>query len=134
MSDSKKTILLVDDEEDLVAALTVRLEASGFNVLVAKDGLMALKMGRSDNPDLIILDLMLPKMDGYKVARLLKFDKRYSHIPILILTARGQDSDREMSRKVGADEYMVKPFTSSDLLDRIKKLLVAGEKATKKKS
>ena len=129
MSEEKKKILLVDDEEDLVAALSVRLEASGFEVLVAKDGLEALKKSRADDPDLIVLDLMLPKMDGYKVARLLKFDKRYSHIPILILTARGQDSDREMSRKVGADDYMVKPFASSELIDRLNKLLEESAKA-----
>ncbi len=132
MSEDKKRILLVDDEEDLVAALSVRLEASGFEVLVATDGLEALKKSRTDNPDLIVLDLMLPKMDGYKVARLLKFDKRYSHIPILILTARGQDSDREMSRKVGADDYMVKPFASSELISRLRKLLAKSENAEQK--
>ncbi len=132
MSEEKKRVLLVDDEEDLVAALSVRLEASGFEVLVAKDGLEALKRSRTDNPDLIVLDLMLPKMDGYKVARLLKFDKRYSHIPILILTARGEDSDREMSRKVGADDYMVKPFASTELISRLRKLLEAKEKLKQK--
>ncbi len=132
MSEEKKRVLLVDDEEDLVAALSVRLEASGFEVLVAKDGLEALKRSRTDNPDLIVLDLMLPKMDGYKVARLLKFDKRYSHIPILILTARGEDSDREMSRKVGADDYMVKPFASTELISRLRKLLEAKEKVKQK--
>ncbi len=123
MNENKKTILLVDDEPDLLESLAIRMKASGYNVLMAIDGLDALKKARTLNPDMIILDLMLPKMDGYKVARLLKFDGRYSHIPILILSARGQDLDKEMAKNAGADDYMVKPFESSDLLSRIERLL-----------
>ena len=121
-----KTILLVDDEPDLLDSLSVRLRASGYNVLVAVDGLEALKKARSQGPDLIVLDLMLPKMDGYKVARLLKFDHRYSQIPILILSARGQDLDMEKGKSAGADDYLVKPFDSTDLLSRIQKLLATS--------
>jgi len=123
MTENKKTILLVDDEPDLLDSLSIRLKASGYNVLMAVDGLDALKKARTLSPDLIILDLMLPKMDGYKVARLLKFDNRYSHIPILILSARGQDLDKEMGKNAGADDYMVKPFDSVDLISRVKRLL-----------
>jgi len=123
MTEIKKTILLVDDEPDLLESLAIRIKASGYNVLMAIDGLDALKKARTLNPDMIILDLMLPKMDGYKVARLLKFDSRYSHIPILILSARGQDLDKEMAKNAGADDYMVKPFESSDLISRIERLL-----------
>ena len=123
MTENKKTILLVDDEPDLLESLAIRMKASGYNVLMAIDGLDALKKARTLNPDMIILDLMLPKMDGYKVARLLKFDGRYSHIPILILSARGQDLDKEMAKNAGADDYMVKPFESSDLLSRTERLL-----------
>jgi len=123
MNENKKTILLVDDEPDLLESLAIRMKASGYNVLMAIDGLDALKKARTLNPDMIILDLMLPKMDGYKVARLLKFDGRYSHIPILILSARGQDLDKEMAKNAGADDYMVKPFESSDLLSRTERLL-----------
>jgi len=123
MTENKKTILLVDDEPDLLDSLSIRLKASGYNVLMAVDGLDALKKARTLSPDLIILDLMLPKMDGYKVARLLKFDNRYSHIPILILSARGQDLDKEMGKNAGADDYMVKPFDSLDLISRVKRLL-----------
>ena len=119
----KKTILLVDDEPDLLESLAIRFKASGYNVLTAVDGLDALQKARTLSPDLIILDLMLPKMDGYKVARLLKFDNRYSHIPILILSARGQDIDKEMGKNAGADDYMVKPFDSVDLLSRVERLL-----------
>ncbi len=119
----KKTILLVDDEPDLLESLSIRFKASGYNVLTAVDGLDALQKARTLSPDLIILDLMLPKMDGYKVARLLKFDNRYSHIPILILSARGQDLDKEMGKNAGADDYMVKPFVSVDLISRVERLL-----------
>jgi DNA-binding response OmpR family regulator len=123
MTDIKKTILLVDDEPDLLESLAIRIKASGYNVLMAVDGLDALKKARTLNPDMIILDLMLPKMDGYKVARLLKFDGRYSHIPILILSARGQDMDKERGKSAGADDYMVKPFESTDLISRVERLL-----------
>ena len=118
-----KTILLVDDEPDLLESLAIRFKASGYNVLTAVDGLDALQKARTLSPNLIILDLMLPKMDGYKVARLLKFDNRYCHIPILILSARGQDLDKEMGKNAGADDYMVKPFDSMDLISRVERLL-----------
>ena len=123
----KKTILLVDDEPDLLESLSIRFKASGYNVLTAVDGLDALQKARTLSPDLIILDLMLPKMDGYKVARLLKFDTRYSHIPILILSARGQDMDKDVGKNAGANDYMVKPFDSADLLSRIERLLTESE-------
>ena len=123
MTENKKTVLLVDDEPDLLESLAIRFKASGYNVLTAIDGLDALQKARTLSPNLIILDLMLPKMDGYKVARLLKFDNRYSHIPILILSARGQDLDKEMGKNAGADDYMVKPFDSVDLISRVKRLL-----------
>ncbi|MDP8234815.1 MAG: response regulator [Candidatus Erginobacter occultus] len=123
MNKETKTLLLVDDEPDLLESLSIRLKASGYKVVTAADGLEALKKARSLEPDLILLDLMLPKMDGYKVSRLLKFDGRYSRIPILILSARGQDLDKEMASSAGADDYLVKPFSSEELLNRIKKLL-----------
>ncbi len=123
MSKENKTLLLVDDEPDLLESLSIRLKASGYKVVTAADGLEALKKARSLEPDLILLDLMLPKMDGYKVSRLLKFDGRYSRIPILILSARGQDLDKELASSAGADDYLVKPFSSEELLTRIKKLL-----------
>ena len=127
--EAKQKILVVDDEEDLVIALSARLKATGYEVMVARDGLEALTKARTLEPDLILLDLMLPKMDGYKVARLLKFDQRYAGIPILMLTARGQELDQELGRQAGADDYMVKPFNSTELMDRIKELLEkAGEK------
>ncbi len=119
----KKKILLVDDEEDLVAMVKMRLEASGYEVVTAYDGQEALDKARDINPDLIILDIMLPKMDGYKVCRMLKFDEKYKKIPIIMFTARVQESDRLTGQQVGADAYITKPFEPAALLDKIQELL-----------
>jgi DNA-binding response OmpR family regulator len=124
MGEVKKKILLVEDEDDFRAAVKMRLEAAGYDVIEAADGAAGLDMARHDGPDLIILDLMLPKMDGYKVCRLLKFDEKYRHIPIVMLTARAQSSDNETGMAVGADEYLTKPYKPQDLLSTISNLLV----------
>ena len=120
---ANKKILLVDDEKDLVETVSFRLKASGYDVVTAYDGQEALTKTRVEKPDLLILDLMLPKMDGYKVCRMLKFDERYKNIPIIMFTARVQDSDKKMGEEVGADAYITKPFDSQTLLAKIKELL-----------
>ncbi len=120
---ANKKILLVDDEKDLVDTVSFRLKASGYDVVVAYDGQEALTKTRVEKPDLIILDLMLPKMDGYKVCRMLKFDERYKNIPIIMFTARVQESDKKMGEEVGADAYITKPFDPENLLGKIKELL-----------
>lgn len=120
---SKKRILLIEDETDMVYALTLQLEAIDYEVLSATDGQTGLDMARKENPDLIILDLMLPKMDGYKICRMLKFDERYKKIPIIMFTARVQDQDKKLGQEVGADAYITKPFDSTELLNRISALL-----------
>jgi two-component system alkaline phosphatase synthesis response regulator PhoP len=120
---SQKKILVVDDEVDLVETIRFPLEAEGFNVLVAYNGEDALNMARTENPDLILLDIMLPKLDGYKVCRLLKFDERYKNIPIIMLTARAQEKDRIIGMETGADEYITKPFDMDKLLERVKAYL-----------
>lgn len=119
----KKKILLVDDEKDIVEIVTYRLEASGYEVIFASNGQEALNKAYREKPDLIILDLMLPKMDGYKVCGLLKNDARYSKIPIIIFTARAQETDKKMCEEVGADAYITKPFNPQMLLAKIKELL-----------
>jgi len=119
----KKKILIVENEEQMVDVLKIRLEANDYSVLSASDGQAGLEMARKEKPDLMILDLMLPKMDGYKVCGLLKKDARYSKIPIIIFTARAQESDKEMGVEVGADAYITKPFEPSVLLGKIKELL-----------
>ncbi len=119
----KKRILLVDDEKDLVYAVTLQLEAANFEVLPAYDGQEALDKVRKEKPDLIILDLMLPKIDGFKVCRMLKFDEKYKHIPVILFTARAQESDKEIGKEVCADSYITKPFDPQQLLSKIKELL-----------
>lgn len=120
---NKKRILVVDDEMDLVETLRFSLELEGYEVLTSYNGEEALHLARNNQPDLILLDVMLPKMDGYKVCRLLKFDARYKHIPILMLTAKAQEKDRITGQETGADEYITKPFEMEDLMKKIRKYL-----------
>ncbi|MDP2905820.1 MAG: response regulator [Candidatus Omnitrophota bacterium] len=119
----KKRILVVDDEVQLVEMVKMRLESCGYEALTALDGQVGLDRAKKDKPDLIILDLMLPKIDGYKICRMLKFDEKYKSIPIVMFTARAQESDEKLGYEVGADAYIVKPFESSVLLAKIKELL-----------
>jgi DNA-binding response OmpR family regulator len=122
MSKGKK-ILIVEDEPEFRSGVKIRLEASGYEVMEADDGAKGLEMARGNSPDLIILDLMLPKIDGYKVARLLKFDEKYRRIPIVMLTARSQQNDKDTGLSVGADAYLTKPFKSEELLETIARLV-----------
>ncbi len=119
----KKKILVVEDEPDFRVLVRMRLQAGGYEVLEAEDGVKGLEMARTQAPDLVVLDLMLPRMDGYKVARLLKFDEKHRNIPIVMLTARSQQTDRETGTAVGADAYLTKPFKAEELLDVIAKLV-----------
>lgn len=120
-----KKILLVDDEENIVLMVKARLQGNGYEVIVAMDGQDALQKSRTENPDLIILDVMLPKMDGFKVCRMLKADENYKHIPIILFSARTQSSDLEMGRQQGADDYITKPFQPAFLLEKIQNLLTS---------
>ncbi len=120
---SPKKILIVDDEVDLVETVRFPLEMEGFDVLVSYNGEDALNQARKESPDLIILDLMLPKLDGYKVCRLLKFDERYKHIPILMLTAKTQEKDKTLGMETGANEYITKPFEMDYLMEKVKTYL-----------
>lgn len=115
-----KTVLVVEDEENLLEALKYNLEREGFAVHVAVDGEAGLELARSLKPDLIVLDLMLPKMDGFEVCRVLR---RESDVPILILTARGEEVDRVVGLELGADDYVTKPFSMRELLARVKAML-----------
>ncbi len=118
-----KKILVIDDEKDLVETVTYRLQANGYEVISAYDGQEGLNKAQKEKPDLIILDLMLPKMDGYRVCGLLKGDSRYNKIPIILFTARAQESDKKMGDEVGGDAYITKPFDPPALLAKIKELL-----------
>ena len=116
----KKKILLVEDEKTLAKVLKFNLEKEGFHVAVAYDGEEALVAVSGEEPDLIVLDLMLPKIDGYEVCRRIRRD---SDVPIIMLTARGEDIDKILGLELGADDYMTKPFNTRELLARIKAIL-----------
>ena len=118
-------ILVVDDEPDLVRVLEFGLKASGYTVEVASDGQEGLKKAREIKPDVILLDLMLPKLDGYKVCRLLKFDDRFKHIPIIILSARTQEGDQTLALEMGANRFVTKPYDFAEILGYIETLLKA---------
>jgi len=122
MSAGKK-ILLIEDEPDFRFGVRMQLEASGYAVIEAEDGVAGLAAAREQSPDLIILDGRLPKMGGYEVARQLKGNENYRNIPIVMLTARSQQSDKQTSQDAGADAYLTKPFDPDELLLTISKLL-----------
>lgn len=124
---SKRRVLLVDDEPDLVQMVAMRLRVAGYEVTLAYDGEQALEQARQSKPDVMILDLMLPKLDGYQVCRTLKSEEATQAIPILIFTARAQDQDVKQAHACGADGYLSKPFEANILLDKLRELL-AGRK------
>ena len=119
----KKKILVVDDEPDLVEFVKLRLEANNYDVLVAEDGEQALEVMAKTTPDLILLDIVLPKMDGHKVCEVIKKDPKFANIPVLMLTAKDREEDIKLAKKCGAEGYMIKPFDAQVLLFDIKSLL-----------
>jgi DNA-binding response OmpR family regulator len=119
----KKKILIIDDESDLVEMISIRLEVNNYQVIAASDGQEGLDKARTEKPDLIILDLMLPKLDGCQVCRMLKFDEKYKQIPIIIFTARAQETDVRLGKEAGADAYITKPFEPDILLFKVRELL-----------
>ncbi len=122
-----KKILVVDDEVRVLTVIQKRLQSAGYEVITATNGRDGLKLARAENPDLVILDLILPGMGGYEVCSFLKRDKRFSHIPVIILTARSQEKDIEEGNRAGADAYFTKPFNPEELIKKIEELL-AGKK------
>ena len=123
MISESATILIVEDEQDIRELLAYNLEKEGYATVQAADGKEGLELARSRKPDLILLDLMLPKMDGLAVCRELERDSGTVRIPIIMLTARGEDVDRILGFELGADDYVVKPFNIRELLLRIRAIL-----------
>ena len=119
----KPKILIVDDEADALEVLGFKLREAGFTPLFAKDGARALAAVRGDRPDLIVLDLMLPEVEGLEVCKILRRDPATARIPILMLTARATEMDRVVGLELGADDYVTKPFSPRELVLRIRKLL-----------
>jgi len=125
-----QTILVVDDERDIVELVRYNLAQAGYRVVSALDGRQAVESARREHPDLIVLDLMLPVLHGGEVARLLKQDESTRHIPILMLTARGAEVDRVVGFELGADDYVVKPFSPRELVLRVQAILKRDERPT----
>ena len=113
-------ILIVEDEETLLEVLRYNLDKEGYNVVTAADGIQALNSARSESPDLIILDIMLPELDGFEVCRILRKDMT---VPILMLTAKEEEIDKVLGLELGADDYMVKPFSMREFKARVKAIL-----------
>jgi DNA-binding response OmpR family regulator len=113
------TLLIVDDDPNIFQLLNVNLENAGYRVLKASDGEEAIEMALTETPDLIILDIMMPKIDGYQVCRKLRENEQTHLIPIIVLSARDKPSDKIKGLKLGADDYLTKPFDMDELLARI---------------
>ena len=121
-----QTILVIEDEETIAAAVAARLEKEGFEVVVAGDGLAGIERFRTQSPDLVVLDLMLPGMDGLEVCRRIQADR---YVPVLMLTARNDETDVLVGLGVGADDYVTKPFSPRELVARVKALLRRVERS-----
>tara|TARA_B100000427_G_scaffold173986_1_gene144536 strand:- start:220 stop:597 length:378 start_codon:yes stop_codon:yes gene_type:complete len=121
-----KRVLLAEDEPNIVESLTFILERSGFQVGVTTTGRQALAEATTETPDILILDVMLPEMDGYEVLRQLRADERTKTLPVLMLTAKGQREDRETAIACGADLFITKPFVNSELIAAVQQLAGDG--------
>ncbi len=122
-SEIKETILVVDDEADIVELVCFNLEQAGFQTLKALDGSTGLELAKQHRPNAIVLDLMLPGMNGFEVFKALKFDTRTKNIPVLMVTARAETTDRITGLKAGADDYITKPFSPKELVLRVQAVL-----------
>lgn len=119
----KAKILVVDDEPDAVELVAFNLRQSGYSVTTAADGAEALQKARTQLPDLIVLDVMLPEMDGFEICKLLRHDPATEKMPIIMLTAKASEVDRVLGLELGADDYLTKPFSPRELMLRVKKML-----------
>ncbi len=117
-----KRVLVAEDEPNIVESLTFLLERAGFDVSVETDGRQALQAATASPPDVMVLDVMLPEMDGYEVLRQLRADQRGGSLPVLMLTAKGQREDRDTALDCGADLFMTKPFANAEIVDAVRRL------------
>ena len=123
-------ILIVDDEPDVVTVVQGRLVSAGYEVTVMADGQQALECVKKHPPDLMVLDVMLPTLNGYEVCTMIKQDIRYRAIPVVMLTARTEEKDVRLGRECGADAYLLKPFQANELMQTIQTLLRPGGSPT----
>jgi DNA-binding response OmpR family regulator len=124
---AKGKILVVDDEVNITQILEFSIGAEGYEVVTAANGEEAIDKARREQPDLIILDVMMPKIDGYEACRILKANPLTKGIPVVLLTAKGRDIDKRLGYEVGATDYIIKPFSPNKLIDRIHQLLVGSK-------
>jgi DNA-binding response OmpR family regulator len=117
------TILVADDEEDLRELVAYRLTRSGYEVVPAGDGQEALQLARERTPDLMVLDVMMPRLDGYELTRRVRAEESLRSVPVILLTARSQESDVSRGFEVGADDYLRKPFSPDELVARVRAVL-----------
>ncbi len=121
-----RSVLVVDDEPNIVLSLEFLLKKAGYAVRVARDGEAALAAVADNPPDLILLDVMMPKRDGFDVCQTIRSDPALAAVKIILLTARGRDIEREKGLALGADDYVTKPFSTRDVVDRVHRLLAEG--------
>jgi phosphate regulon transcriptional regulator PhoB len=124
---AKDKILVVEDEKDIVKMLEYNLKKEGYGTLSARNGDTAIEVAKKEHPDLILLDLMLPGIDGLEVCKALKAERKTATIPIIMLTAKSQESDKVVGLELGADDYITKPFSPRELMARIKAVLRRGK-------
>ena len=123
MSDAPRTLLVADDDDDILQLVSFRLERAGYKVVTAADGQQALAAARQHQPDLAVLDVMMPGLNGYEVTRQLRADPATAAIPVILLTARVQEADVSRGFEAGADDYLRKPFSPQELRSRVQALL-----------
>ena len=121
-----KKVLIADDEPNIVISLEFLMKREGHQVLVARDGEQALAMIRAERPDLVLLDVMMPRLSGFEVCQAVRADPQLAGTKILMLTAKGRDTDVAQGRGVGADDYMTKPFSTKELAARVRTMLGAA--------
>ncbi len=131
---SRKTVLLAEDEPNIVESLNFLLQKAGFEVNVVTDGRQALEQAFNQKPDMLVLDVVLPEIDGYEVLRRLRADQRTQGLPILMLTAKSQSEDRESALKYGADAFMTKPFANAEFTAAVRQLSRADDRDPLSKS
>ncbi len=120
---NKGKILIVDDENYILHILDFSLGAEGYEVITAEDGAEAVRKAKEDRPDLVVLDVMMPKMDGFEACRAIKRDPELAGTPVILLSAKGRDIDQKQGYEAGADDYITKPFSPGRLVERVHGLL-----------
>lgn len=130
---SKERILVVEDDKNILKLLKYNIEKAGYDVFTAETGEKAVNMLSREPVDLMILDIMLPEMDGYEVCKRVRQEERFRSLPVIMLTAKGEEIDRVLGLELGADDYVVKPFSPREMILRIKAILKRGKPAERKK-